>query len=182
MSSEEKYIDRRSARYFETLAQVEDFQLDRFREFFDAFMRFRSSWGEWDAWDPPLRACLAEGVDSMSTAMITTSGACQLTATFFGEPGDDLLTETGELTAAAQGTLDRIRRYRDRMAETWDVSHLGILPPRGYYLDSVVFELFIGRRALGRERFEVFKTKTEELSRLLKNQTATAQVATDLDF
>jgi hypothetical protein len=175
MAPADKYVDRRTAVYFETLAQVQEFELARFREFYDAFLHERI--GQF----PPLKAFIAEGADSLTayerhpmTPIDRRPVGFELKATFFGEPGDDLITGTGALTTTAHHTLERIQHYRDRIATTWNIAHLGLLPANGY-LEAIVLRLHIGRRSLGHDQFDAFRATTQTLTSLDKANNRTQQ-------
>lgn len=149
----ERYINRGTSFLFEVSAQLEAFDLDNFRRLYhqsELFSKYSFAYSR-----APLDKCVDQGVDDFSCIRHETEQCSELRIVFFGQPNDELIHPQNGLTHTATETLRRIACYRKYFCEQW---LLGSPPlaPEWYSLTRVDFEMFIGRRRLGAERYEAF--------------------------
>jgi hypothetical protein len=149
MSPNEGYVDQSTALFQELNAQLDDFQLDRFRDFY-----FNYIGKDLD------RRQLAEslGVDFATSSYTYTVPTCELETGVFGTPGDELLTQNKQFTASALRILESMRLLLQRMATYHSTSQIQYLNA-GSSIEEVSVTLFIGRRSLGSRRYEDFSTR-----------------------
>jgi hypothetical protein len=143
---------------FEVSAQLESFDLESFRRLYHQRDLFSKANQRFTA--APLDLCTDQGVDDFSYHPHHTPQTSSLRIVFFGRPKDRLLSADGNLTHTAKQTIRRVASYRERFRAQW----LQGSPPLGphlYLLTRVDFDIVIGRRSLGAERFDAFNRKLE---------------------
>ena len=143
----EGVADRPTAFFYEIHTQIEQYDPDRFRRFYHEHIGNELE---------PQDATEQLGVDFLTVGYTQTVPGCYLAAGFFGDPQDKLVSPTGELTAEAVRSLERVRNFRSRVKALSSTSNIGFLEP-GFPLSEPSITFFAGRRALGAKLHEQFR-------------------------